>query len=218
MWKMFDWLLDSPAAREQAEQEAKEHEELERRKIAVISDRLDQGHQIKIIRGTSDVGLHSGEELLCVLPGTTFSEPRSVREYQSGSTGTSIRVMKGLSFRFGGTHGQAEYHDELRLIGQGDFIITTSRVIFCGSTRTVSMAFDQIIGTEWYDDGMRVSKEGRDRPYLFVFDTSLLTIINGCVFNVTGKLVNCLLDQAKVLARGRRKAEAVANVGSTPAD
>src|SRR5262249_31631540 len=170
--------------------------------------RLDQGRQIKMICGKSDVGLHSGEELLCVLPGTAFSEPRSVREYQSGIAGTSIRVMKGVSFRFGGTHGHAEYHDELRLIGQGDFIITTSRVIFCGSTRTVSISFDQIIGTQWDDDGMRVSKEGRERPYFFAFDTSLLTTIDGCVFNVTGKLVNCLLDQAKVLARGRRKAEA----------
>jgi len=196
-------------ARQRAERQAEEERQRverqaqERRQHAadVLHNRTSSGQQLTMICGKSDAGLHTGEKLVCVLPGTSFYEPRSVRVYQGGSSGVSFRVAKGMSFRVGQSRGQSESHDELRMLDQGDFIITSQRVIFCGSTKTVTIDFDQIVGTTAFADGVRISKERRERPYLFAFNTDLSTTIDGATFFANGNFVNCMLDQATVLSR-----------------
>jgi hypothetical protein len=185
-------------AQERAKREAQERHE---HAANVLRDWISGGRQLTMICGKSDVGLHMAEKLISVLPGSMLYEPRSVRVYQGGSSGTSIRVAKGMSFRVGGSRGHAESHDEIRLIDQGDFIITSQRVIFCGSTRTVTIDFDQIVCTTPFADGVRISKERRDKPYLFGVDTALTTTIDDATFSADGNFVSAMLDQAKVLSR-----------------
>jgi hypothetical protein len=105
--------------------------------------------------------------------------------------------MKGVSLRVGASQGHAESHDELRLVDQGDFVITNKRVIFCGSKRTVTIDFDQIVGTGTYEDGLRINREHRDRPFIFGFDANLSTLIDGVTFYAEGSFVDGILDQAK---------------------
>jgi hypothetical protein len=197
--QLYDWVSGATAreARQQALALAQAEQE---HKVAVINKLVNAGRQLCMICGPVNVDLHDSENLACVLPNTGLYEPRSVRVYQGGSAGTSIRVAKGLSFRVGGSRGYAEYHDELRPIDQGDFIITSKRLIFCGSARTVSINFEDIVSSTPCSDGLRINKERRDKPYIFAFDRSLNTVIEGVKFNASGEFIDGILDQAKVLS------------------
>jgi hypothetical protein len=204
---LFDWVFHHAKwvedQRKEAEAKVKQQEELARQHQHVQDvqrDWLSTGRQLTMICGRSDVGLHTDERLICVLPGSEMYEPHAVRVYHGGSRGTSIRVAKGLSFRVGASVGQSESHDELRLLDTGTFIITSERVVFCGSMRTLSMPFEQILGTEMFSDGLRINTEKRAKPCTFGFDTTLSTVLDGATFFATGQFISCILDQAKVLA------------------
>jgi hypothetical protein len=78
MWKeFFDWASGDKARRE-FQQRQQAAEEQHQRKMDVIHKCLSDGRQIRLICGTSSVGLHAGEELVCVLPNSSLYEPRSV--------------------------------------------------------------------------------------------------------------------------------------------
>jgi hypothetical protein len=179
------------AAREQEEHDRLQHEQ---HREAILHDR---SRQLTAICGHSNIVMHNGEKLLAYLPGSTFLEPRAVREYVSGNTGVSFRIAKGVRWRVGGSQGHSESHDELREIDTGDFAVTSKRVIFCGAMRTVTIPREQVIGLASYDDGtLKMNKEGRDKAYAFSFDKSLTATIDGETFPVDGDFIATIMDQA----------------------
>jgi hypothetical protein len=194
----WTWITGEDYRRHQAElaEQVRQHQELMN---DVMNRWIKEGRQLRLLCGPCSVRLRVDERVCCVLPGTTFCEPRSVRVYQGGSTGMSFRVAKGVRLRVGGSRGQYESHDELRAIDTGDFIITDRRVIFAGSGRTATIELEKIVATAYFADGLRVNKEGRDKPYVFIINPALTGKIDGVVFNADGDLVNTILDQAKEL-------------------
>jgi hypothetical protein len=161
---------------------------------------IEERRQLKMICADVAIGLRYGEEVLCALPNSTLHEPHAVREYVGGSRGTSIRIMKGVSFRVGGYAGHSESHDELRQQDQGNFVITNQRVIFCGEKRTVTIEIDKIISTDTYTDGLRINKDGRDKPYVFAFDQTLRSTIDGVEFYPIGAVPQLVINMTKMLA------------------
>lgn len=198
-WASFwDSLSGAKSRREHAAAQAAYQAHLAQQK-AVLDNCVSSGRQIHMICGGSNVDIHSGEQPFCVLPGTALYEPRQVRTYVGGSNGVSFRVAKGVTVRTGAYRGHAEYSSELRQTDTGDFIITSSRLVFAGGQRTVVMDFDDIVATEVMTDGMRVNKAKRDKPFIFGFDTSLGADIDGVWFNATGEVINIILGQAKLM-------------------
>lgn len=76
---------------------------------------------------------------------TTFYEERTKRHYKGGSKGTSIRVAKGLSFRVGGTKGEAVNEDYLKEIDSGDLFITNKRIVFGGISKNWQIALAKLL-------------------------------------------------------------------------
>jgi hypothetical protein len=194
MGKLIDWITGKTAREAEVAAQAAAQAAQD-----VLEGRLNSGQQLKMICGPAGVGLN--EEIICVLPETFLSEPRSVRVYHGGSRGASIRVAKGLSFRVFESRGYSESHDEIRTIDQGNFIITKRRVIFSGSQRTITMDLDQIVNIVPIPEGVRINKERRDKPFIFGFDPKLTTIIDGVCFNANGMFVCYMLGQAQIMAR-----------------
>lgn len=200
-WKGFwDVVSGARAARERAAQQEAAQAQYQHAQ-QVLRDYANSGRQLTMVCGASNVDIYGGEQTYCVLPGTALYEPRLVRSYVGGSSGVSFRVAKGVTIRTGASRGHAEYSNELRQTDTGDFIITNTRLIFAGAARTVVIDFKDIVATEPMSDGLRLNKAKREKAFIFGFDTSLSTVIDGATFNATGDFINAILAQAKLMQK-----------------
>jgi hypothetical protein len=110
----------------------------------------------------SPVRLQANEAAHLCVPATLLEE-RTHREWQSGSRGVSVRVMKGVSVRLGASRGQYVPVSEMAAIAQGHFVITNQRVVFMGAHLLVIEHAD-LIGFEWFADGLRLDYAKRRKP------------------------------------------------------
>jgi hypothetical protein len=129
-----------------------------------FADLTARNIQIKLIAGeVPNIALRKGEHVLCAFPKTTLLEPRAVRTWHSTYGGPTIRVARGLSFRFGQSHGVSESHDELRAIDRGTLLLTNERIVFIGTQRTTSVALQKLIDIEAFGDGLVVHREDKQK-------------------------------------------------------
>jgi DNA helicase HerA-like ATPase len=148
------------------------------RRAEAIRDMVElegSGIQIKFTCGEApSIALHKNEEALCHAP-TTLVEPRAVRTWRSSYGGPSVRIAKGLSFRFGASAGSSESHEEMRPIDVGTLVLTNQRMIFVGSKRTIGLPIEKIIGIddEGYFNRLRLNREGKQKAEIFEFDSAL---------------------------------------------
>lgn len=112
----------------------------------------------------SPVILKKNEELIFSVPNVSLSEPRAVRTGSYG--GPSFRVAKGVYFRVGGFKAQS--HDEIKNIDQGIITLTTTRVVFSGSKRTINIPLGKIISIEPYSDAIVLRREGKEKTQYFI--------------------------------------------------
>jgi hypothetical protein len=73
----------------------------------------------QMICGSVPLGLDSDEQAVALLPDVDLLEPRAVRRSRSHHAAPTIRLAKGLSFRFGSSVSQSESFHELRTIDHG---------------------------------------------------------------------------------------------------
>jgi hypothetical protein len=119
------------------------------------------------------------EHVLCVLPGINLLEPRTVRRSCSAYGGPTVRVMKGLSFRFGSGTAQSESFDELRHIDHGTLVITNKRLAFLGQVRTTSTELGDLIGVHAFADSIKVHRERKQRAEHYQLSGLQLTYLLG---------------------------------------
>ena len=164
-------------------------------------DLIAKGVPFKIICGAyPSIRLTTSEEIRRVIPGTTLSEPRAVRSWRSAYAGPSIRIAKGLSFRFGRSAEVSESHEELRPVDSGTLIATTQRLVFLGSQRTISIPLRKLIEIKPYSNGIQVHRQDRERAELFLFDNVRVNIPgpDGRTFptSLNDGLFKAVIDQA----------------------
>jgi len=165
------------------------------------TDAVDGGHLIKLTCDQAPgIILESNEELLSVLPLVTLLEPRAVRTRYGVFGGPSIRIAKGISFRFGGYGGSSESHEELRAVDQGTLVLTSQRLTFIGQGRTFSVALEKIVSMEGYDDSLQLNRQGKEKVEHFEFsdNTKMTYPCNGSELSVriSGQVVKLLIAQA----------------------
>lgn len=78
------------------------------------------------------------------------------RSYQGGSRGTTIRVMKGVSFRVRATRGQMVSESGIVPVSTGRLVITSKRVLFLGNPKGFTVRLDKVLGVEMYADGLQI--------------------------------------------------------------
>jgi hypothetical protein len=106
-------------------------------------------------------------------------EKRSMtkRIHYSGPSG-SIRIVKGLRWRYGSVTVHRVTSEELRHIDSGTLYITNKRLLFNGASKNLNVPFKKIIHFTLYRDGLQIEKEaGRDQYFLGEGDLELIGII-----------------------------------------
>lgn len=116
---------------------------------------------------SSPVILQVGEQAYFCVPATLLEE-RTYRQYQSGSRGVSVRLMKGVTFRTGSTRGLSVPVSEMVPVAHGTFTITSKRTVFSGH-KMVAVPHKKLVSFEAFSDGMRLDFEGRKKPQYFQF-------------------------------------------------
>lgn len=92
-----------------------------------------------------------------------------------GPTGR-IRIMKGLSWRYGSVNVSRVTSEELRQLDLGVLYITNKRLLFNGASKSINTPLKKIIHFTVFKDGIQVEKEtGRDQFYLGGNDLELIS-------------------------------------------
>lgn len=94
-----------------------------------------------ILKGDEQVHFRARAELL---------EERVIsRKYQGGSSGVNIRVAKGVSFKVGQHKGRSVSEKGIVTIDEGDFYVTSQRLVYKGGKKNFSLTFAQLVGTKF---------------------------------------------------------------------
>jgi hypothetical protein len=91
------------------------------------------------------------------------------REWQGRSSGYSLRITRGLTYRFGSSRGKlVEKGRSLAVDDTGDLVVTTRRTVFTGARRTLEMPHAKLLSLTVYSDGVRFHLANRQAPPLFL--------------------------------------------------
>ena len=71
--------------------------------------------------------------------------------FSAGTTGASVRVAKGLTFRTSGTRGHAV--KGLVTVASGELVVTDQRIIFAGDNKSFTIPLERLLNVTTYTDG-----------------------------------------------------------------
>lgn len=101
-------------------------------------------------------------------PGDLLEERVVGRRYEGGSRGVSLRIMKGVSYRIGGSRGHIVTDKAVVPVSTGQLVITNKRIIFRGDAKSFSFKLDKLLETNFYADGVRLTDDkGKPRVIRF---------------------------------------------------
>lgn len=104
------------------------------------------------IQGTN-LNLAAGEICCYMDKAYTFKDKTVTTGYTGKTSGVSIRIMKGLSYRTGESGGRAIRQTQ-RTTYNGILYITTKRVIFTSQANSFDKPFDKITSIQEVKDGL----------------------------------------------------------------
>lgn len=146
----------------------RERAEAERARIRAITqlkenmlDILAEGKVPEVnidVQGTLPFRLLKTETLLWVFADVEYLENKIKRHIQGRSAGVSVRVMKGVSVRAGGSRGTPVETETTVSRGMGVLGITTKNVYFSGS-KSVRIPFNKIVSLEPFRDAVGVTRD-----------------------------------------------------------
>ena len=120
----------------------------------------------------SSLIIKKNEVLIFEIPGISLCEERTVKT-KGSHQGFSIRVMKGVSYRFGDF--EAASQKQVVELDVGTLTLTNKRLIFSGSTNSVDYSISKINRIESLETGVSISRAGKVRVEYFL-GTSNLTL------------------------------------------
>lgn len=126
---------------------------------------------------SSNILIKKGESLILDIPGVSYCEERTVK-FKGGTQGFSVRLMKGVSYRFGSFEGGVE--KKVVPLDSGNFTLTSKRLIFSGNTKSVEYPLNKIVSITPLDNGVMINKSGKTKMEYFLNTTNLsvsITII-----------------------------------------
>lgn len=113
--------------------------------------------------------LRRGEAPHWVEPGELLEERVINRRYEGGSSGFSIRIAKGVSYRVGGHRGRIVTETGLVPVSRGELVLTNRRIVFKGDQKSVAAEWTKVIDVTLYVDGLKFSVTSRAKPVLVRF-------------------------------------------------
>lgn len=118
----------------------------------------------------SSIILKKNEVLVFEIPGIQLCEERTVKT-KGSHQGFSIRIMKGVSYRFGGF--EAASQKEVVELDVGTLTLTNKRLMFSGSRKSVDYSISKINRIEALENGVSISRARKVRVEYFLGTTNL---------------------------------------------
>lgn len=81
------------------------------------------------------------------------------RSISYGGPSARIRIAKGISYNIGSRRISSHKEEYEHSFGNGSLTITSSRLIWSGDNRTLSIPYNKIINVEAYSDGVTIYKD-----------------------------------------------------------
>jgi hypothetical protein len=124
------------------------------------------------------INLQKGEVCHCAFRANWYElRTRTISSYRSGPV-TSLRIMKGLSYRVGNYQTHRVTADEMTLIDQGIGYVTNKRFIFDGAKKNTTIRHTAILSLTPYTDGLAIEKATGKSPTLVIDgDAEIVTAI-----------------------------------------
>lgn len=115
------------------------------------------------------VNLLAGEAAYWSEPVRLIEERVVRREMVGRNQGVNIRIMRGVSYRIGGSRGQSMpvYGDVP--VAAGDLILTNQRVIFKGDKKSIALAWRDVIGIDPYTNAITIHSGKAKQPLRFFY-------------------------------------------------
>lgn len=113
--------------------------------------------------GASGILLQKGElDYYC--HSANLQEERVVRSHSVGrSSGVSIRLMRGVSYRIGQSRGTIQSERDWVPVSFGNFVITNQRLIFTGDRKSINAPLSKLLDVDVLADGIRFSMTNRQK-------------------------------------------------------
>jgi len=117
------------------------------------------------------INLEHNENVIWLFNNVNYYTERSRTQYVGGSSGMSIRVMKGVYYRIGAFHGHPIKTQFLSDEGRGIFVIASHNVYFWSPRKAVKIPAKKIISVVPYSDGLQIMRDGANAaPHIFMLD------------------------------------------------
>jgi hypothetical protein len=111
----------------------------------------------------------------------TAAQWKQIRTFKdrTGSSGfsTSIRIMKGVSYRASTFKPQYRTWEGMANISDGILYVTNKRVMFDGATRSTNISYGRVVSLQLYVDGIELKKSAGKSDYFMTDGTSAEYII-----------------------------------------
>jgi hypothetical protein len=103
--------------------------------------------------------------------------------YRGGSSGISIRIMKGVSYRVGSHRGYMVKEDQLVQTSGGTLLITNQRLFLIPTTgnRPVTIPINKLHFYRCAENALEVYKEGREKGFFFIMTPGNVEIFGICL-------------------------------------
>jgi hypothetical protein len=113
------------------------------------------------------LNLYANEKAYWAEPVTLYEHKIVRRETVGRSQGVSLRIMRGVSYRIGGSKGQSvPIYDDVA-VAQGQLIFTNQRVVFKGDRRTMMVMLKDVIGADPYTNAIVIHTNTSKQPLNF---------------------------------------------------
>lgn len=115
--------------------------------------------------------LGNGELALWMFNNVNYFMMRSRTRYVGGSSGVSIRVMRGVYYRTGSFHGEPIKTDYMSNEDTGSLTIAEHNIYFVGTHRALKIPLKKIASAQLYSDGIEILQNGvTAKPAIFKLD------------------------------------------------
>jgi len=142
---------------------------------------IDQGN-LPVVH-LPGIALRGGEQAHAAIRASLLEERVTRRTYQGGSTGVSIRIARGVSYRVGGHRGQIKTETGIVPVSSGVLALTSKRVVFHGDRKSINATWNKVGSAQLFKDGIILSLSTRGEPARLSFEDDSDGEIFGAVFN-----------------------------------
>lgn len=121
------------------------------------------------VEGSLPFNFQKSEQLIWVFKYVKYYEDKKRREYVGGHQGASIRIAKGIYYRFGSFKGYPVERVERTYIGTGILAVTNRHLYFKCPEKAFRIRLDKIVMIEPYSDGVVIQRDAQTAlPQAFV--------------------------------------------------